>query len=410
MVSVFKTSFALWFVLVGGVFAVELRIKGSDTINGALTPALARVFQQKNPGVEVTVEALGSSTAFVGLLDGSAHIGTSSRPVTPKERADFASRGLTLREFVFGFDGVAVIVHPSNPVESLTVGQVAALFSGQIQNWAEVGGEAQPVRRISRPSYSGTHAFFKEKVLKAASPKGNGEFARDTEFLEDNYEILNQVASDPKAVAYVGMGWLEPRVKALAVAASQNQPAFPPQPIFVRSGQYPLYRPLYAYTLAEPTPLAVQFLQFALSQEGQKIVADHGFVPLETAVPVAAGETQPHPGAAENLRLFRIYFAFGSAELPPGSREILHDVAAQLQQGRYKAIIVGHSDSKGSSAASRAMAEARARNVAAYLKRLGVPPELLIVSHRGAEEPLASNETPAGRAKNRRVDLTLAPR
>lgn len=400
-----RLSLGVLFLALGPTLgAVELRIKGSDTINGALAPDWAAAFKQRNPEVTVLVEALGSSTAFVGLLDGSADIGTSSRPVSPRELEEFRARGLLLREFLIGYDGVAVIVHPANPVATLTVAEIAGLFTGKIQRWNQVGGENRPVRRISRPTYSGTYAFFKEKVLNSVDPQAS--FAPDTQYLEDNRDILTLVAQDPGAIAYVGMGWLDPRVKALAVAVSAAQPAVKPEPATVRTGHYPLYRPLLAYTVGDPQGVVRDFLLFAFSAEGQNLVRSHGFVPAEVPpILVADGKK----GDSRAPRVFRVTFGPGSAGLSAEARKLLAEVAQELRQTGSKAIVVGHSDAAGSPSANRATAEARARNVAAYLRSLGVPSWALVVKHRGAEEPVASNETPEGRAANRRVDITLVP-
>ena len=201
-----------------GAAEESIRIKGSDTIGGRAMPEIAEAWGKKSPGVRMTVEALGSSTAFVGLFDGSADIGASSRPINEKELATARDLGLKLQEIVIGFDGVAVIVHPKNPLRELSIAQISALFTGKTKRWKEVGGEDVPVRLISRPSYSGTHAFFKEKVLRRGNAKGPEEFAASAELMEENGEILRAVASDPRAMpldAYI----------AEVMEILQNQPS-----------------------------------------------------------------------------------------------------------------------------------------------------------------------------------------
>src|SRR5262249_50709883 len=159
-------------------------------------------------------EALGSGTAFVGLLDGSAAIGAASRSVKADELAAAKRLGIELREYVLGYDGIAVVVHPGNPIAELTVGQLSDLFTGKGANWRELGGPDLPVHRISRPSYSGTHAFFRDKVLRRGNDKGPEDFTPGTEIVEENGAILKKVAADPAAVSYLGLGWLSPEVKA----------------------------------------------------------------------------------------------------------------------------------------------------------------------------------------------------
>ncbi len=391
------------------ISAETLRIKGSDTIGGALAPDLGKAFTKQQPDVNVAVEALGSGTAFVGLLDGSADIGASSRPANAKELEQAAARGITLREFVLGYDGVAVIVHPTNPLNSLTVAEISDLFTGKVQRWKELGGEDRPIRRISRPTYSGTHAFFKEKALRKGNSKGAEEFAPDTQFMEDNNDIVAAVASDASAVAYVGLGWLDARVKALAVSPTAGQPPVRPNFDTIRNGVYPLYRPLLLYTRGEPTGSARLFLQFVLSDAGRAIVSSHGFVPSD--VEMALGETKvaATQQASPEPTTYRILFPTGGASLSEEARNTLRTVAGRLRGGNFRVIVVGHADARGSAIANQRVAQARAAAAAAYLRELGIAPASIVVEQRAAEEPAATNETPAGRALNRRVDLTLVP-
>lgn len=158
--------------------------------------------------VKVTVEALGFGTAFVGLLDGSADICASSRPASQKELEQASTRGVTLREFVLGYDGIAVIAHPSNPLNSLTISEISDLFTGKLRRWNELGGENRAVRRISRPNYSGTHTFFKEKALRKGNSNGVEEFALDTQFMEDNTTFWRPWPTTPRRWRTSGWdGW-----------------------------------------------------------------------------------------------------------------------------------------------------------------------------------------------------------
>lgn len=389
------------------VSAETVRIKGSDTIGGALAPDLGTAFTKQHQEVKVVVEALGSGTAFVGLLDGSADLGASSRPASQKELEQAAARGVMLREYVLGYDGVAVIVHPANPLNFLTGAEISDLFTGKVRRWNELGGEGRAVRRISRPSYSGTHAFFKEKALRKGNSKGVEEFAPDTQFMEDNHDILAAVAGDAAAVAYVGLGWLDARVKALAVTPTAGQPAVRPHLDTIRNGVCPLYRPLLLYTRGEPAGSARLFLQFVLSDAGRAIVSAHGFVPSD--VEVALGEAAI--GAAQQVpperNTYRLFFPTGGAILSEEARKTLRAVAGGARGGAFRVLVVGHADARGPATANQRVAQARAAAAAAFLRELGVPSTSIVIEHRAAEEPAATNETPAGRAANRRVDVTL---
>jgi phosphate binding protein len=265
----------------------RIRIKGSETIGGALGPALVRAFQQDHPGVEISIEAKGSGTAFVGLLDGSADLGAASRPVNDRELAQAALAGVVFHEFVLGYDGIAVIVHPDNPVRELTLDEVARLFTGQVGNWSEVGGRPGQVHAFGRPSSSGTRSFFRDKVLRRDDPKRGDDFSSVVREFERNEDIIEAVVRDSQSVAYVGLGFVQPRVRALSLARVVGEPSFLPDKRTVAEERYPIYRSLLLYFCGQPSGSTACFLRFALSQQGQTLVAEHGFIPSDT--PLDAG-------------------------------------------------------------------------------------------------------------------------
>ncbi|HYL06835.1 MAG TPA: phosphate ABC transporter substrate-binding/OmpA family protein [Thermoanaerobaculia bacterium] len=395
--------------------SVALQVKGSDTIGGKLGQDFAHDFSARHPEVVVKWEALGSGTAFVGLLDGSAQLGASSRGVKENELAEARKLGVELREFVIGYDGIAVIVHPGNPVAELTIAQLSDLFTGKVRNWREVGGADLPVHLISRPSYSGTFSFFRDKVLRRGNDKGPEDYAAGAEFIEENGAILDQVAREPGAISYVGIGWVTPAVKTVGVAAKPGQPAVKASVATVRTGTYPVYRPLLMYSRGEPHGPARELLAFILSSEGQKIVAKNDFVPsdspqaLPPEAPAAGGRAAAASGAAAANaapQVVRVQFPKGST-LTAAAKATLDGVAENAKTGGYRLLVVGHADVRGSRAVNARMALARAKAVAAYLTELGVPEAAIQVGGRGAEEPVGSNQSTAGRGANRRVDVTL---
>ncbi len=385
-----------------------LRLKGSDTIGGALGPDLARAFVDDHAGFDVTVEALGSSTAFVGLFDGSADLGASSRPVNEKELAEARRLGVSLEEFVIGYDGIAVFVHPKNPVASLTVEQTAQLFRGEISNWKQLGGPDAQVHLLSRPSYSGTHGFFKEKVLRRGDAKGPEEFAPGTEWVESSEELVTRVAADPYAVAYVGMGWVGPGVRALPLALDADQPAIAPAAQTVRDGSYPIYRPLLIYTRGAPHGPAATFLRFVLSPAGQGLVTKHGFIasdtPADAILPADAESAAPEaPGVASVV--VRLQFKAGSAKLTASGMRAITRLARQVAARGEWVRVVGHADAEGSPVSNEHMAAWRAQTVAALLRKGGVPADKIEIESAGSEKPLATNQTGEGRDRNRRVEV-----
>lgn len=436
----------------------QVRIKGSDTIGGRMMPEIAEAYQKNHSSIQLVVEALGSGTAFVGLFDGSADIGEASRPINEKELATAKALGMSLNEIVIGYDGVSVIVNPGNPVKELTVAQLSDVFTGKVSNWKAVGGKDLAIRVISRPSYSGTHAFFKEKAVRRGDAKGPEEFSPKAEYMEENGEIMTAVASDPAAVSYVGLGWLNATVKAVPIVGHPGEPAVAPSADSVRTGRYPLYRALYMYLPAKPKPAAADFVRFVLSDEARALVTGNGFIPVEAnaplpgflaqaapleseaprvasqealggtsgggqpaipnqaaeapaagAAPAAEANVAAAPAARPSREVVRFNFAFGATTLTPQASATLDEVARKLLAGGYRATITGHADSKGPAEVNTRIALVRAKVVAQKLMERGVPASLLDVQGAGADAPVASNESVAGRAQNRRADIELLP-
>jgi len=400
-----------------GARPLQLQIKGSDTIGGALGPALAQTFMEQHADIAISVEALGSSTGFGGLFDGTADLAASSRPVKADELKEARELGIRLREFVIGYDGIAIIVHPDNPVRELTLGEASRLFTGEVRRWSALGGDDEAVRLLSRPSYSGTHAFFKEKVLRGGARRGSEEFAPDTEFLERSEAIADVVAADPTAVGYVGFGWATGRddLATVAIAAGPDSAPVMPSIESIRTSDYPVARPLMFYSRGMPTGAVASFLRFVFSPGGQAIVADHGFSPADAPVEIASGddgaETPSSSGAGGGApELHRIYFGRGGDVLDEAARQELASVARAVLNGDQRALILGHSDAEGEKEANRELARSRARRVSERLRELGVPESRIEVRAIAQDQPIASNETIAGRRANRRVDVFLIDR
>jgi phosphate binding protein len=377
-----------------------LRVKGSNTIGGSLGPAWARRLEAARPGVEIRIEALGSSTGFAGLFDGSADLAAASRPIRDTELEQARRLGISLREYVIGYDGIAVIVHPDNPVRVLTAPQLALVFSGAISSWAEVGGDDLPILRLSRPSYSGTHGFFKEHVVQ-------GPFAPDTVWIEENEEIIDRVSGSPGAASYIGFSWVDARVRAVSVAAMSSSEAVAPSERSMHEGSYPICRPLLLYTVGEPAGLTRELIDLIYSDEGRRLMADHGFVPADLAPSFASADDGSQSSSELAAKLLRIRFASSSHRITPADREALEPFIVAAIAGEGRLVITGHADSLGDPETNRRVALARARAVASYVVEAGVGVDLVSVEGVGSDRPIASNQTPQGRWLNRRVDVRL---
>jgi phosphate binding protein len=384
--------------------AGSITVKGSDTIGGELGPALARRFEQLHPGVQVVWEALGSKTAFVGLFDGSAALGASSRQVNEAEYKEAQRLGVDLQEFTLGFDGIAAVVHPSNSVPQLTIEQFGALFLGKVTNWKEVGGPDLPVTLYTRPTYSGTRGWFEEKVLRKGNAKGPEQMSPAAQVLETNEQIIPRVGKEPGAVSYVGLGSLAAEIRPVPLAAGEKT-AVAPTLEAVRGGTYPLFRPLFLYSRGAPTGLAAELLRFVLSAEGQQLVAQHGFVPGGSKASDVAQTAGAAQAPAAPVQLLRLPFASGQIQLGEKEAAQLKEAIAKLDLAHARLRIVGHADQSGSPARNAKVSLRRARSVAAKLVQLGVPNGSLTVEGQGSDAPLASNDQEQGRRQNRRVDL-----
>jgi phosphate transport system substrate-binding protein len=172
-------------------------------------------------------------------------------------------------------------VHPSNPVVSLTMPQLADIFTGRVSNWKELGGPDAKIVVLSREVNSGTHVYFKEHVLKKADGTAD-EFSPDALLMPSSQAIADEVKSNPATIGYYGMGYVSKDQKAVSVAHAAGAPAVFPTIENVISGSYPISRPLFIYTNGEPQGPVKGFMDFILSPEGQSLVAKTDFVPIQT--------------------------------------------------------------------------------------------------------------------------------
>ncbi len=380
-----------------------LQVKGSDTIGAALGPAWAEACERSEPGLHVRVEALGSNTGFAGLLDGSSEVAASSRLVRADELSFAQKLGVELREIVTGYDGIAVIVHPDNPVRELDLETLARIFAQRVTRWSELSGDDAPIHAFGRPSYSGTHGFFKERVF-AALGQGAG-FGASIEELESSREIVARVAADPHAIGYVSLGHVHPEVRVLALRPGPGTAAVAASAASIRDGSYPIARPLFLYLRTDAGRDARAFVDVALSPAGQGALGQHGFVPL--GAPVLASLRDEFPAApAPKPELLRVYFANASASVPSAARDTLNAAAALLRTGR-RALVIGNADATGDLALNRRIAQRRAQAVAAALRRQGSGAAAIEIEVADSQHPLASNATAEGRSANRRVDVIV---
>ncbi len=256
-----------------------LQIKGSDTMVN-LVQAWAEEFMKKNPSASIAVTGGGSGVGIASLINKTCDIAESSRKMKLKEIELAKSKGVEPKEFIVGYDGLAVVVHPSNPVDKLTFSQLSDIFTGKIKNWKELGGRGAKIVLLSREVNSGTHIFFKEQVLRRGDEKSKAEFAPAALLIPSSQAIADEIAQNPQAIGYYGIGYVSEKQKAVAVARDDESPYVKPTLETVMDKSYAIWRPLFFYTDGQPTGLIKEFIDFVLSDDGQKIVKELDFVPL----------------------------------------------------------------------------------------------------------------------------------
>jgi len=254
--------------------------KGSDTlVNLAL--AWAEAYRQIEPDVSIAVTGGGSGTGIAALINGTVDIANASREMKESEIEEARANGFDPQEFTVAIDALAVIVNQANPVDELTIDQLADIFTGRVTNWQEVGGNDAPIILVSRETNSGTHVYFLEEVLRQGDSDNTDVFAPQTLLMPSSVGITSEIQRNPNAIGYDGLGYTDPaHEKLIAVAKDQASPFVVPSVATGADGSYPIARALYMYTAGAPTGAIADYLAWVRGPEGQKIVAELGFVPL----------------------------------------------------------------------------------------------------------------------------------
>jgi phosphate transport system substrate-binding protein len=245
--------------------ADQITIKGSTTVL-PIAQSCAEAFMAKHPNVNISVQGGGSGVGVSSVIDGTADIGDASRAAKDKEIAKGKENGVELKANVVAMDGIAVIIHPRNPVTGLTKDQIKAVYTGKISNWKDVGGDNARIVVISRDSSSGTFETFNELALHKERVRP------DALMNASNNAVVQTVANTPGAIGYCGIGYIRDTIKTVPVDGVEcTKPN-------VINGSYGLARKLFMYTNGEAKGLVAGFLDFIMSADGQKLVDKAGFV------------------------------------------------------------------------------------------------------------------------------------
>ncbi|MFY9963258.1 substrate-binding domain-containing protein [Pseudomonas sp.] len=412
----------------------QLRIQGSNTIGAALAPALVkgmleaqgagevrietqatanevqvRALDQQGTPIRVDIAAHGSSTGFTALKSGEADLAAASRPVKPSERAEMQPLGdlnSAAAEQIIGLDGVAVIVHPDNPLPQVSTVQLAQIFAGQITTWEALGLGNGPIHLYARDDRSGTFETFKALVL---DDRGQ-TLANTAKRFESGEQLAKEVLNDRQAIGFSSLASVH-GAKVLAIADGDSR-AMLPSPALVASEDYPLSRRLYLYMPpTQATPWARALVEFAQSAKGQAIVTANGFVGQHIhaiKVPPADGMPPPYRALVRNAQRLSVNFRFqeGSANL---DNKALRDVQRVIDYLRLHnklkqdVVLVGFGDAKHDPERAALLSRLRAMAVRRELAKEGIT--LREVMGLGDELPVATNTAEEGRLRNRRVEV-----
>ncbi|MGL5982023.1 MAG: phosphate ABC transporter substrate-binding protein [Cetobacterium sp.] len=251
-----------------------IQVKGSDTIVN-VSQYISEEYMGKNKEARIAVTGGGSGVGISSLINGTADIGMASRGIKEKEIKSAIEKGIKLKEVVIGYDGITVIVNENNRLENVNHSDLAKVFRGEITNWKELGGDDAKIVVLSRDSSSGTHEFFKEHIVREENTKKDAEYGKATLYMPSNEAIKQEAKSNKYAIGYIGMGYMDKTVKSLKVDSIE------PSVKNVADKKYPIAREIYWYVAETEDKTVNGLVEFALSSDGQKVVADEGFVPAK---------------------------------------------------------------------------------------------------------------------------------
>ena len=251
----------------------EIKIRGSDSEVNLVQRLGEAFFEQRGVGVAVT--GGGSGVGIASLIDGTIDVANSSRPLLPEEELLALRKGVEPVPTLFATDALTVVVHKRNPIASLTLEEVAALFAGNVVSWEAFGGEGHVVL-YGRQSSSGTYMFFRDAIV-------GGDFSRGIREMNGSAQIAEAVGRDPRGIGYLAVGYLKAAADSVRVvpirAYGSSEAVDPRDRTAVRAGRYPIVRPLYQYTNGLPEGATLEFLRFELSPSGERLIEEMGFYP-----------------------------------------------------------------------------------------------------------------------------------
>lgn len=250
-----------------------IEMKGSDTILN-VSQSIAEKYMEIHPNTKIAVTGGGSGVGISALINKTSDIAMASRNIKEKEYKKADEKNIKIKEIVLGYDGITIVVNKSNPIKDIDSKTLGKIFRGEISNWKEIGGNDGPIVVLSRDSSSGTHEFFKEHIIREGK-KNDSEYGKEILYAPSNQAIKQEVNKNSNAIGYIGMGYVDDTISSLSVDGIF------PSIKNISDNSYPIAREVYWYVpLETEKDNAIQnFVNFAISNEGQKIVKKEGFIP-----------------------------------------------------------------------------------------------------------------------------------
>jgi phosphate transport system substrate-binding protein len=261
----------------------ELILTGSTTLL-EVSQKWAEEFMKINGG-KITVNGGGSGEGISALLNNTTELANSSRSIKKEEQDKAVSLGMDIKEYEVLFDGICMVVSKNISVKELTLNQLADIYMGNITNWKQLGGIDADIVAAARDTNSGTGEYFLQKVIQKDQKEKDNDYSPNCLRLQSSSDVVNQVSQNDNTIGYIGVGYLKDAgssVNVVSVKIDDNSPAISPSIETIADKSYPIARGLYIYSNnAKITEIAKAYIDFVLSQEGQKIGEDSGFVKVQ---------------------------------------------------------------------------------------------------------------------------------
>ena len=276
---------ALALIACGGSERVSrtlIQNKGSDTLVN-VAQAWAEAYAQINPNVAVAVTGGGSGTGIAALIGGSVDIASSSRSMKEEEFEMANERGVVPNELIVGYDAIAIYIHPDNPIDRFTLGQLADIYgeNGTAESWSQLGitvpgCSSDEIVRVSRQNSSGTYVYFQEAIL------GESDLRLGSRDMAGSSEVVDLVEKTACAIGYSGLAYATEEVKVPCLMMEDGGNCIAPSTTSAVDGTYPIARPLFMYTNGQPEGVTKDYIDWILSDEGQCIILNKGYAPVRS--------------------------------------------------------------------------------------------------------------------------------